>query len=58
MKEIENKVKEFITENDKPDVLKICTGAVEFMIKNGITFTDAMYTVKEIVYVMRNNYGD
>lgn len=55
---IKFKVREFITEDDKHTLYDECCEAIEFMTRRGIDFEDAIYTVKNIVRQVRNNYGD
>lgn len=58
MDEIKIQLSDFVNEDDKRDMYDECYGAIKFMMDNGISLRDAVYTVKNLVREVRNNYGD
>lgn len=57
-KELELAMRDFVFETDKRSLFVEVLESMKFMVRSGISVKDAIYTVKNLVREVRNNYGD
>lgn len=55
---IQNFVRDFVSDEDKPNVAHVCTRAMVDLVDKGIPLEEAAMLISGIVRAMRDNYGD